>query len=166
MFRIVLRALIAFATVAAVGVGIAPAAQAAPVARAAAFPFPPAATPRLVDVRFAEHRGFDRVVFDFRGGVPDVAQARFVRVVRRDDGSVVRLPGRAFVVLRLEPARNRALGGGLERIDLRNVRAFRLVDDEDGVVRVALALRFRSRVRVFELSNRIVVDVDNRGVLR
>lgn len=161
MFRSLIRALLAFATVAAVGVGVSPAQAATPVSVPAAV-FPVVASPRLVDVRFAEHRGFDRLVFDFRGGVPDDVRARLVRTVRREDGSRVRLPGAVFLVLRLEPARNRVLGGGVERIDLRNVRAFRLVDDEDGVVTVAIGLRRRADVRVFELSNRVVVDVANR----
>jgi len=124
--------------------------------------YPPVATPRLVDVRFARHRTFDRLVFDFRGGTPDV-ETRYVRRVFADpSGRRVFLPGRAFLLVRFESARAR----DFERRtvytpDLRNVRALRLVGDFEGVVTVALALRNRVGVRVQDFGNRVVVDVPN-----
>lgn len=172
MFRIASRALIALAATASLAF-----APAAAQARRPDAPTPtptvtieptveptvaPVRVPRLVDVRFASHRRFDRVVFDFRGGVPEDVDARLVRFVRDDFGRVVRLPGRAILVLRLEPARARAIERGLQRLDLRNVIAFRVVGDDEGVVRIALSLRRRADFRAFELSNRIVLDVDNR----
>lgn len=125
----------------------------------------PVRVPRLVDVRFASHRRFDRLVFDFRGGVPDAVDARLVRFVRSDSGRLVRLPGRAVLVLRLEPARARDIERGLQRLDLRNVIAFRVIGDDEGVVRIAIALRNQADFDTFELRNRIVLDVDNRRFL-
>ena len=36
------------------------------------------AVPTLVGIRAAHHAGFDRIVFDFRGGVPSSARAHYV----------------------------------------------------------------------------------------
>lgn len=168
MFRNLVRGLVAFAaaTTVAFGPGVAqadPSAAATPSAPAAAARYaPPVATPRLVDVRFARHRTYDRLVFDFRGGVPDV-ESRYVRVVREDaSGRRVFVPGRAFLLLRFEPARARNFPRGVQYVnELENVRGFRLVGNDEGVVHVAVGLRQRVGVRVFELSNRVVVDVPN-----
>lgn len=166
MFRTASRALIALAATASLA--LAPAAaqarpdvSAAPASNVAAARLR-VAEPRLVDVRFASNRRIDRLVFEFRGGVPDDVDARLVRFVRDDFGRVVRLPGRAVLVLTLEPARARDIERGLQRLDLRNVIAFRVVGDDEGVVRIALALRQRADFDTFELRNRIVLDVDNR----
>lgn len=148
----------------------------AAVANAAPAPTPaptelrtlaPVVTPRLVDVRFARHRTFDRLVFDFRGGVPDV-ESRFVRVVREDaSGRRLFVPGRSLLLLRFEPARARAFPRGLHYTGgLRNVRAFRLAGDFEGVVHVAVGLRNRVGVRVFELPGRVVVDVPHSRLYR
>jgi hypothetical protein len=167
MFRNVVRTLVALAaaTTVAFGPGVAqadPSAAATPSAPAAARHTVPVATPRLVDVRFARHRTYDRLVFDFRGGVPDV-ESRYVRVVREDaSGRRVFVPGRFFLLLRFEPARARSFPRGVQYTgDLDTVRGFRLVGDYEGVVHVAVGLRHRVGVRVFELPNRLVVDVPN-----
>lgn len=163
MLRNATRALVALATVAGLGIGVAPA-QAAPVPavnvqRAAA----PVAEPRLVEVQVLRRDRFDRLVFRFRGGVPDDVSARFVRVARFDNGDVARVPGRAILLLNFDPARARNFDRDLQRVDLDNVRAFRVVGDRRGVVRVAVGLRERAGVRVQELSNRIVIDVANNN---
>jgi hypothetical protein len=164
MIRLVGRALLALATIGTIGVGV-NAAQAAPV---------PVSNPlvaqqrvadsRLVDVDFDERRNVDRVSFRFRGGVPDDVSARLVRTVRDRDGDRVRLPGRFAVVLQFEDTDARGFGRGLRDADLRNVLAVRLVDDgrRDDVVRVAVALRERADIELFERGNRIVLDVDSR----
>lgn len=162
MFQLLGRALIALATAATVGVGVSPA-QAAPTASAPANAVVrrAVAEPRLVDVDFVQRRDSDRLVLRFRGGVPDDVQARLVRVVRDRDGDRVRLPGRVFVVLRLEPARARDFERGVIDADLDNVRAVRLVEDRRGVVLLALGLRQRpDDVEVSARGNRLIVDVD------
>ncbi|MGZ4495076.1 MAG: AMIN-like domain-containing (lipo)protein, partial [Nocardioides sp.] len=47
---------------------------AAPAGSTAAAP----AIPTLVGIRAAHHPGFDRVVFDFRGGLPASRRVRYV----------------------------------------------------------------------------------------
>jgi len=163
MFRNLVRTVVALA--AATTVAFAPGVAQADPSTAAAAPSaaryaPPVATPRLVDVRLGRHRTYDRVVFDFRGGVPDV-ESRYVRVVREDEsGRRVFVPGRFFLLLRFEPARARNFPRGVQYVNsLDEVRGFRLVGDSEGVVHVAVGLRHRADVRIFELSNRIVLDI-------
>lgn len=166
MFRLVGRALLALATIGTVGVGVS-AAQAAPVATSHPVSVEQrrVATPRLVDVDFDRRRDTDRVSLRFRGGTPDDVSARFVRTVRDRDGDRVRLPGRVFVVLRLEEAQARGFDRDvIETDDLDNVRAVRLIDDgrEDDVVRLAVGLRRRADINLLERNNRIVLDVEGR----
>lgn len=164
MLRTIGRTLAATAIAATLGIGIAPAAAQAgpaetiPVVQRAA---PLIAEPRLVDVDVNEHANFDRIILRFRGGTPEL-DARYVRRVRLDNGRNVRLPGRAILLLQAEPARARDIERGLQDVDLDQVLAFRLVGDRRGVVRLAVALRERAAIRVVELPNRLVIDVDNR----
>lgn len=165
MFRVVVRALIALATFSTVAVGVAP-------AQAAAVPVPtpppvivPVATSRLVDVDVQQFRRFDRLVLHFRNGTPDL-RARYVRVVRDQDGDLVDLPGRAILVLRLSPVRARSLDQEVVPVRFDNVRAFRLIEDRFGVVRLAVGVRQAQRIRVFELNNRIIIDVLHRDRFR
>lgn len=159
MFRKIVRGLIALAAIATVGVGMAPSAQAAPVEAAPIIA--PVATPRLVDIDVQEFRRFDRINLRFRNGVPDI-RARYVNFAVDQDGDEVDLPGRRLLILRLEPARARSLDQDTERVNLRNVRAFRLIEDRRGVVRIAVGLRQRVGVRVIELPNRLIIDIPNR----
>jgi hypothetical protein len=64
-----------------------------------------AETALLERVAVAGHDGYDRVVFQFRNGVPGY-QVRYAEPPLREDGSgnVVTLDGVAFVVIRMEPA--------------------------------------------------------------
>jgi hypothetical protein len=166
MFQLVGRTLLAFATAATIGVGASPV-SAAPVSEAAPVTVArdrAVAEPRLVDVDFERRRNVDRLIFRFRGGVPDDVSARLVRVVRDRDGDRVRLDGRVFIVLRFADASARGFDRDqIDADDLRNVRAIRLVDDgrRDDVVRVALGLRNRpDDLNVFERGNRLIVDVE------
>lgn len=159
MFRFVVRGLIAIATIATLGVGISPA-QAAPTVEAAPVVVAPA-VPRLVDIDVQEFRRFDRIVLRFRNGVPDL-RARYVNFAVDQDGDEVDLPGRRLLILRLQPARARSLDQDVLRVDLRNVRAVRLIEDRRGVVRVAVGLRDRVGLRIFEGRNRLVIDVAHR----
>lgn len=166
MFRIASRALIALAATASLA--LAPAAAQArpdvsadPAGPAGAARRVPVATPRLVDVDVTERDHVDRINLLFRNGTPDI-DARFVRIVRDEDGQRVRLPGRAFLVLNLDPARARAFDRDLQRVDLDNVLAFRVLDNrDDETVRVVLGLRERTDIDVTERRNRLVIDVDN-----
>jgi hypothetical protein len=59
----------------------------------------------LTDVRAASHPGYDRLVFEFRNGVPGY-DVRYVQPPVRADGSgdVVPVAGGAVLVIRMEPA--------------------------------------------------------------
>jgi hypothetical protein len=62
-------------------------------------------TALLERVAVAGHDGYDRVVFQFRNGLPGY-RVEYVEPPLREDGSgnVVELAGDAFVVVRMEPA--------------------------------------------------------------
>lgn len=63
----------------------------------------PAATaaPTLVAIRAAHHLGFDRLVFEFRGGLPAQHSARYVTAVTADpSGKVVQVVGGARLLVR------------------------------------------------------------------
>lgn len=161
MFRFVMRAFIALATIATLAVAVSPAQAAAPVVEAPPPVFV-APTPRLVDVDVQEFRRFDRLVLRFRNGTPDV-RARYVRFALDQDGDVVNLPGRRLLVVRLQPARARSLDQSVQNFAGDNVRAVRLIEDRRGVVRLAVGVRQAQRVRVIELPNRILIDVPHRN---
>ncbi len=59
----------------------------------------------LTHVRAASHQGFDRIVFQFRNGVPGY-DVRYVQPPVRADGSgdTVDVDGAAILVIRMEPA--------------------------------------------------------------
>jgi hypothetical protein len=62
-------------------------------------------TALLERVAVAGHEGYDRIVFQFRNGLPGY-RVEYVEPPLREDGSgnLVRLDGDAFVVVRMEPA--------------------------------------------------------------
>ena len=62
-------------------------------------------TALLERVAVASHEGYDRVVFQFRNGLPGY-RVEYAEPPLREDGSgnVVDLDGNAFVVVRMEPA--------------------------------------------------------------
>ena len=77
---------------------------AAPGGPAAAAPAAPT-TPQLVAVRAASHPGFDRVVLEFRGGLPELRAHRYVTELRSDgEGRRLRVAGAAVLELVLQGA--------------------------------------------------------------
>lgn len=55
-------------------------------------------TPVLREIRAAHHRGFDRLVFEFSGPLPEVTRARWTDAIYADgSGFRVRVAGRAFI---------------------------------------------------------------------
>jgi hypothetical protein len=66
------------------------------------MPAAAAAAPRLVSYRVIKHRGYDRVVWQFAGGLPG-HQIEYVRQVVSDgSGKPVRLEGHAFLNVTLK----------------------------------------------------------------
>jgi hypothetical protein len=130
-----------------------------------ARPRPRGAGAVLVQVRTGRHDGFDRVVFEFRGGLPGY-QARYVEKVTSASGARVSLRGEAFLLLAFDGARASEPGGGATftladpRPGYDSVKQVRLVDDGGGRVRFGVGLAAVAGYKVSELPpDRIYVDV-------
>lgn len=140
----------------------------APVGASVAGPAaaqPTAAT--LVAIRAGHHPGYDRVVFEFRGGLPDGHQVSYVpQLVGDPSGLPVRVAGRAILQARFSPARaHDDLGAptvsGRTTYDLPNVLTTVRSGDFEAVTTYGIGLAKRTRVHVFTLHHpaRVVVDV-------
>jgi hypothetical protein len=146
---------------------LAPTAVVAESAAESAAGAAPPRTPRLVEIRAAHHPGFDRVVFEFQGGLPSSVRVRYVkRIVADGSGARVRIAGRALLRVRFAPAeahdddghptvrRRRALA-------LPNVMTYVRAGDFEGVTTYGLGLAKRTRFDVSTLRgpSRVVIDV-------
>ena len=129
-------------------------------------------TALLERVAVAGHGGYDRVVFQFRNGLPGY-RVEYVEPPLREDGSgnVVKLAGNAFVVVRMEPASGFDLSvpeGELIYTGPRRlpgsgtsvVREIVRTGDFEAVLTWAVGLDARVAYRVLTLDDpaRIVVD--------
>jgi hypothetical protein len=123
--------------------------------------------PLLVDVRAAHHPGFDRVVLEFRGGLPSQVAARYVTSVSADpSGRPVRIAGRALLQLTVSPA---AAHDDRGRVTVRPRTAWALPElmtvvragDFEAVLTHGLGLASREPFRVWTTSSppRVVLDV-------
>lgn len=137
-------------------------ADAAPAAHAA-----PPTQPTLVSIRAAHHAGFDRVVFQFRGGLPASHRVRYVqRLIADGSGDTLPIAGRAILQVRLGNARAHT-DGGASTAPLRTAYALPNVmtsvqsGDFEGVVTYGLGLAKRTSFHVSTLRRpaRVVVDV-------
>ena len=129
-------------------------------------------TALLERVAVAGHDGYDRVVFQFRNGLPGY-RVEYVDPPLREDGSgnVVDLEGNAFLVVRMEPAsgfdltvpEGELIYTGPRRIagdDTTVVREVVRTGDFEAVLTWAVGLEARVPFRVLTLDDpfRIVVD--------
>lgn len=137
---------------------------------AQAGPAPAAAAPSqatLVGIRAAHHPGFDRVVFEFRGGLPASHHVRYVaRLVGGGSGLTVPVAGRAILQVRLGNARAHNDAGAAtvaRRLTFAQPNVMTAVQSEDfeGVVTYGLGLAKRTSFQVTTLHQpaRLVVDV-------
>lgn len=135
---------------------------AAPAAGAAA-----PTVPTLVGVRAAHHPTFDRVVFDFTGGLPSSRQVGYVsQLVGDASGLPVPIAGRAVLQVRFAPASAHDAAGrvtvpGRVAFALPNVMTAVRSGDFEAVTTYGLGLASRQWFHVFTLSSpsRVVVDV-------
>ena len=125
-----------------------------------------APVPTLVGIRAAHHPGFDRVVFEFTGGLPAGHRVRYVdRLVGDASGLPVRIAGRAVLQVRLEPARAHDAHGvtapGRTAFALPDVMTTVRSGDFEAVTTYGIGLAKRTTFHVFTLRNpsRVVVDV-------
>lgn len=141
------------------------AANGSPTAVGAPAAAPP--VPTLVGVRAAHHAGFDRVVFDFRGGLPSSYAVHYVkRLIADGSGKRVRIAGRAILAVRFEPAdAHDASGAGTAprrvAFPLPNVMTAVRSGDFEAVTSYGLGLAKRTPFHVFTLHDpsRVVIDV-------
>jgi hypothetical protein len=131
-------------------------------ARAAAAP----TMPTLVDVRAAHHPDIDRVVFEFRGGLPASYRVRYVnRLIADGSGARVRVAGRALLRVRFEPAkahnRRGATVAARTAYALPNVMTTVRAGDFEGVTTYGIGMAKETRFRTYTLTNpsRVVVEV-------
>jgi len=146
----------------------------ATVAGAAALAAPgPAATvtvPVLVAIRAAANGGVDRVVFEFRGGLPRQVRVAYVRALIQDgSGLRIAMPGRAILEVRAQQANAHDLQGHPSSPDaltvaLRNVMRVKRAGDFEAVLSYGIGVAQRRPFRLTMLHNpdRVVVEIDNR----
>lgn len=137
----------------------------APVTTAPATTAP---VPTLVAVRAAHHAGFDRVVFEFEGGLPASRLVDRVEKLYADgSGRRVRIAGRTLLRVRFEPAQAHTEQGNATAAPRR--RAFPLPNlltvvrsgDFEAVTTYGLGLAKRTRYTVSTLRDpdRVVIDI-------
>jgi hypothetical protein len=123
--------------------------------------------PTLVDIRASHHRGFDRVVLEFEGGLPSTRKVRYVdRLVADGSGLPVRVAGRAILRVVLSPARAHDDAGGAtvprrRAFELPNVMTSVRAGDFEAVTTYGIGLAKRTPFEVFTLEDpsRLVIDV-------
>lgn len=122
--------------------------------------------PTLVAIRAAHHPGFDRVVFEFRGGLPASRRVRYVdRLLADASGLPVRIAGRAVLRVRFEAARAHDAHGstvpGRTAFALPDVMTTVRAGDFESVTTYGIGLAKRTRVHVFTLRHpsRVVIDL-------
>jgi hypothetical protein len=124
----------------------------APVASAAT----PASVPRLVEIRAAHHPGFDRVVFEFQGGLPDLGALRWASNPPTLDPSDLPsfVQGNAFITvvfmgatgMSTTPPFPTTYGPARRAYDLPNVSHLVVVGDYEAVIEVAIGVMARTDV--------------------
>ena len=140
------------------------AAGAAPVG--ASVPPTMQATPTLVDIRATHHPGFDRIVFEFQGGLPSSHDAMYVDQLLGDgSGLPVRIAGRAVLQVSFTPAQAHDAQGTtvLRRIafPLSNIMTVVRSGDFEAVTTygIGLAKKTPFHVSTLQSPSRVVIDV-------
>lgn len=122
--------------------------------------------PRLNDIRAAHHPGFDRIVFEFSGGLPS-QQVGYVPSLSHDgSGAPVRIAGRGILRARFSPAGAHDASGsatvpGRRTYALPNLLTTVRAGDVEGVVTYGIGLAKATAVHVSTLRApaRVVIDV-------
>lgn len=128
---------------------------------------PQAVAPKVVDLRYAEHRAFDRVVIDVRGERPGYRTVFTDKLVYDPSGEPIPLKGRHKMYVILKPAYTYALGTGnnvykgpkLVRPGFPSLRGIALAGSNEGVTTFGFTSRHKT-YRIFTLTDpsRVVVD--------
>ncbi|WP_084957793.1 GerMN domain-containing protein [Thermoactinospora rubra] len=124
--------------------------------------------PTLVGIRAAHHVGFDRLVFEFRGGLPAHRSARYVSQVRQDgSGAPLALAGDAFLHVRFYDAvghddRGRGTFGPTRRaFALPGLVQVATAGDFEAVLSFGVGVARRTPIKLFTLAepDRVVIDI-------
>jgi hypothetical protein len=137
----------------------------------AATPAGAQSSPTLVDVRAAAHPGFDRVVFEFQGGVPEHSVRYVDQLVEDGSGRPVSVAGTAELEVVFHGANAHAEDGtpsvGPRRFSpgLAGVKEVAQIGDFEAVVSHGIGLDRRRPITVSTLSgpSRLVIDVSTAG---
>jgi hypothetical protein len=145
---------------------------AAVVLALAAAPAGAQSAPTLVAVRAARHPGFDRVVFEFRGGAVPRHSVRYVdRLVQDGSGNTVSVAGAADLAVIFQGA-NAHNQSGAPTVSPRRfspgltaVKEIAQTGDFEAVVGYGIGLDRRRPLEVSTLSgpSRLVIDVSTTG---
>jgi hypothetical protein len=136
-----------------------------PTAATVDAPAPPP-VPTLVDIRAAHHPGFDRIVFEFAGGLPATHRVQYVdKLIADASGKRVRIAGRAILRVVLNPADAHDSSGPTvprrRAFALPNIMTTVRAGDFEAVTTYGVGLAKRTPFRVFTLTDpaRVVIDV-------
>jgi hypothetical protein len=125
------------------------------------------AASHVLDLRYAEHPGFDRVVIDVRRHLSGYRISYTKRLTYDASGQKVPLKGRKKLLLTLRPAYahnakgdNIYRGPTLVQVQLPTLRGVAFIGDFEGVVSFGFTTRRKAPYRIFTLTNprRIVID--------
>jgi len=126
----------------------------------------PPATATLVAIRASHQAGFDRIVYEFEGGLPSTYRVRYVdRLIADGSGRRVRIAGRAILKVRFADAVAHDAQGEtvLKRkaFALPNIMTTVRAGDFEGVTTYGIGLAKRTPFQVFTLQDpsRVVIHV-------
>jgi hypothetical protein len=137
----------------------------------AAAPAGAQSAPTLTDVRAGRHTGFDRVVFEFRGAVPEHRIGYVPQLVQDGSGKPVSVAGTADLEVVFHGA-NAHEDDGTPTISPRRfstglpaVKEIAQIGDFEAVVTYGIGVDRKRPIKVSTLSNpsRLVIDVSTAG---
>jgi hypothetical protein len=128
----------------------------------------PPTIPTLIGIRAAHQPTFDRIVFDFRGGLPASREVAYVpQLIGDPSGLPVPIAGRAILQVRFAPANAHDDAGNATAPDrtafaLPNIVTAVRAGDFEAVTTYGIGLAEQQPFRVFTLTapDRVVIDVD------
>lgn len=122
--------------------------------------------PTLVDIRATHRDTVDRIVYEFRGGVPESVKVRYVDELRGDASDLpIRIAGRAVLRVRFELAKAHNARGQTApsrvAFPLPNIMTTVRSGDFEAVTTYGIGLAKRSRFRVATLEDpsRVVIRI-------
>ncbi len=124
-------------------------------------------TPTLVGIRAAHHPTYDRIVFDFRGGLPASVHVDYVpQLIQDASGAPVPIAGRAILQVSMSRAQahddtGRVTGPDRVAFPLPNIITAVKSGDFEAVTTYGIGLAQRQSFHVFTLTgpDRVVIDV-------